>query len=111
TITLRSALYNRRRGSQKRIASETDSRKVAVSICSPNPNARRCRHDLEPARVLRGSSNRLRHGRKHAERICVGGAGDAAFGEDGGDVAGGGDVERGMRGVDVGRDGAALEMR
>ena len=43
------------------------------------------------------------------KRIGVGGAGDAAFGEDGGDVAGGGDVKGGMRGVDVWSDADALD--
>src|SRR2546427_7559294 len=42
--------------------------------------------------------------------FCIGGAGDAAFGEDGGDIAGGGDVEGGVRGVDVGSDADTLEM-
>src|SRR6266487_2611434 len=40
----------------------------------------------------------------------VRGPGDAAFGEDGGDVARGGDIKGGMRGVDVGSDAHALEM-
>src|SRR6267143_2151071 len=45
------------------------------------------------------------------QRFRVRRSGDAAFGEDGGDVAGGGDVEGGMGGVDVGSDADALEMR
>src|SRR5258708_27395621 len=44
------------------------------------------------------------------QRFRVRRSGDASFGEDGGDVAGGGDVEGGMRGVDVGGDSNALEM-
>src|SRR5258708_24380743 len=37
--------------------------------------------------------------------------GDAAFSEDGGEVAGGGDVEGGVRGVNVRSNADALEMR
>ena len=52
----------------------------------------------------------MRNGGKGTERIGERGAGDAAFGEDGGDVARGGDVECGMGGVYVGGDANALEM-
>jgi len=44
------------------------------------------------------------------ERIGVRGAGDAALGEDGGDVARGSDVEGGMRGVNVGSDADTLKV-
>lgn len=45
-----------------------------------------------------------------AERFRVGGASDAAFGKDRSDVARGSNVERRMRGMDVGRDADALEV-
>ena len=44
------------------------------------------------------------------KRFGVGSAGYAAFGEDGGDVASGGDVKSGVRGVNVGRNANTLQM-
>src|SRR6266436_2852777 len=44
------------------------------------------------------------------EGLGVGGLGAATFGEDGGDVAGGGYVEGGMGGGDVGSDSNALDV-
>src|SRR5579859_343796 len=45
-----------------------------------------------------------------AERFRIGCASDAAFGKDRSDVARGSNVERRMRGMDVGRDADALEV-
>ena len=59
--------------------------------------------------LARGDGRLGRRG-EGPQRVSIGGAGDAAFGEDGGDIAGGRDVERGMRRVDVGGDAHALEM-
>src|SRR5438552_17041260 len=44
---------------------------------------------------------RLRRGGQRFQRVHIGSAGDAAFGEDRGDVARGRDVESGMSGMDV----------
>src|SRR5258708_3491811 len=54
---------------------------------------------------------RLRRRGERAESIPERSTGDAAFSEDGGDVAGGGDVEGGVRGVNVRSNADALEMR
>jgi hypothetical protein len=53
----------------------------------------------------------LRRRGERAEGIGERSTGDAAFGEDGGDVACGGDVEGGMRSVNVRSNADALEMR
>ena len=50
-------------------------------------------------------------GGERGERFGVGRAGHAAFGEDGGDVFAGGDVEGGVRGLDVGSDADSLNLR
>ena len=53
---------------------------------------------------------RLRRGGQRFQGVHIGGASDAAFGENCGDVASRGDVKSGMSGVDVGGDADILDV-